>query len=87
MTVYAASSGYADVGAGITLTEIRAPDLGGAFQFNPQAVPGVNYFLRDDSAISFEGRYLHLSSAGIYKPNNAAFCRSTLTLTVGEPGI
>lgn len=42
----------------------------GVFQFNLQAAAGVNYFLRDEFAISFESRYLHLSSAGIYKPNN-----------------
>lgn len=61
---------YIDLGVGITLTGIRAPDLGNSFEFNLQAVVGVNYFIRDASAISFEGRYLHLSSAGIYNPNN-----------------
>jgi hypothetical protein len=35
-----------------------------------QAAVGVNYFIRDALAINFEGRYLHLSSAGIYSPNN-----------------
>jgi len=60
---------YADVGAGITLTDIRAPDLGGSFQFNLQAIVGVNYFVRDALAINLEGRYIHLSSLGIYSPN------------------
>lgn len=60
---------YADVGAGITLTDIGAPDLSGAFQFNLQAIAGVNYFIRDCLAINLEGRYLHLSNANISKPN------------------
>lgn len=60
---------YADVGVGIMLTEIRDPDLGSAFQFNEQAAAGVNYFLRDDFAINVEGRFFHISSAGISKPN------------------
>jgi lipid A 3-O-deacylase len=61
---------YIDFGVGITSTSIRAPDLGDSFEFNLQAVVGVNYFIRDALAINFEGRYLHLSSAGIYNPNN-----------------
>ncbi|NTW77659.1 MAG: acyloxyacyl hydrolase [Syntrophaceae bacterium] len=61
---------YLDVGAGITLTDIRAPDLGGAFQFNLQASAGVNYFIRDNVAVHLEVRYLHISSAAIYEPNN-----------------
>jgi len=61
---------YLDFGAGITSTGIRAPDLGDSFQFNLQAAFGVNCFVRDDLAVSFEGRYLHLSSAGIHQPNN-----------------
>jgi lipid A 3-O-deacylase len=61
---------YIDAGGGATLTEIRAPDLGGTFQFNLQASIGANYFFRDDMAISIEGRYLHLSSAHLTTPNN-----------------
>lgn len=61
---------YLDVGAGISLTDIRAPDLGGAFQFNLQASAGGNYFIRDNVAVHLEICYLHISSAAIYKPNN-----------------
>ena len=61
---------YLDVGAGLSLTEIRDPDLGGAFQFNLQAIAGVNYFIQDSVAVHLEARYLHVSSAAIYKPNN-----------------
>lgn len=61
---------YADFGLGITATEIREPDLGGSFQFNLQAIIGVNYFVRDNLAVNLEGRYIHLSSAGFFEPNN-----------------
>jgi lipid A 3-O-deacylase len=60
---------YVDVGVGIAFTEIRAPDLGASFQFNEQAAVGVNYFFTDDLAVNFEIHFLHLSSAGISKPN------------------
>jgi len=60
---------YIDFGGGIMLQEIRAPDLGGTFQFNLQGVVGTNYFFRDDMAISLEGRYIHISSASTSQPN------------------
>ncbi|OPY13776.1 MAG: Lipid A deacylase PagL precursor [Syntrophus sp. PtaB.Bin001] len=61
---------YVDLGVGATLTGIREPDLGGSFQFNLQGSVGVNYFFKDGLAINLEGRYIHLSSAGIFEPNN-----------------
>ena len=60
---------YVDVGIGLTLTEIREPDLGAAFQFNDQANIGVNYFVKDNLGINIAVQYMHLSSAGISKPN------------------
>ena len=60
---------YVDLGVGIAFTEIRAPDLGASFQFNEQVAAGVNYFLTDDLAVNCEIHFLHLSSAGISKPN------------------
>lgn len=61
---------YVDIGAGITLTNIGVPDLGGPFEFNEQAIVGVNYFVQDRFAINFYSRYMHISSARIYHPNN-----------------
>lgn len=60
---------YVDVGMGIAFTEIRAPDLGSSFQFNEQAAVGVNYFFTNDVAVNFEIHFLHISSAGLSKPN------------------
>lgn len=60
---------FIDAGAGVTETGIRAPDLGGAFEFNLQGGVGIQYFLRNNLAIGLEGDYLHMSSAKLYRPN------------------
>jgi hypothetical protein len=59
-----------DIGAGASLTGISIPDLGGSFQFNLQAGAGLNWFVRDNLAVSLECRFLHRSSSAIYMPNN-----------------
>lgn len=61
---------YVDGGLGFCLTTIRQPDLGGAFQFAPQAAVGLNWFLSERTAISAECRLIHLSSAHLEVPNN-----------------
>ena len=61
---------YIDLGGGVTLTEIRAPDLGGVFEFNEQGIIGLNYFVQDNLSINVAVQYLHVSSAYIYHPNN-----------------
>jgi len=60
---------FVDVGAGVTATNIREPDLGGPFQFNLQGGIGIGWLVKDNLAVSLEGRYLHISSARIYDPN------------------
>jgi hypothetical protein len=61
---------FADFGTGVSATAVREPNLGGPFQFNTQVSLGMNYFLKDNLALSLEGRAMHVSSAGIYQPNN-----------------
>jgi len=60
---------YIDMGVGLSVTEIRGQDLGGAFQFNEQAIIGANYFVKDNLSIHIAMQYLHVSSASIYNPN------------------
>jgi len=60
---------FVDAGAGFTLTDIGAPDVGNLFEFNLQGTIGVHYHWRDDLALTFETRYMHLSNAGISKDN------------------
>ncbi len=60
---------FIDGGAGVTLTGIRGPDLGSAFEFNLQPGAGVHWFLKDDLALTVEAHFLHISCAGISSPN------------------
>ena len=60
---------YLDAGAGVTATSIGPPDLSHTFEFNLQAAAGVRWFIRDNVALSIEARYLHMSCAGLSKPN------------------
>jgi opacity protein-like surface antigen len=60
---------FVDIGAGVTATGIGPPDLSGTFEFNLQAGGGVQWFLKDNVALSLEAHYLHWSCAGINKPN------------------
>ncbi|MRR15908.1 MAG: acyloxyacyl hydrolase [Deltaproteobacteria bacterium] len=61
---------YIDAGIGVALTEIRGEDLGGVFQFNEQGIIGLDYFIRDTMSINLAVQYLHVSSAGLYMPND-----------------
>jgi lipid A 3-O-deacylase len=61
---------FFDAGAGVTATDIKLPDLSTVFQFNDQAGPGVLFFCRDNVALTAQTRYLHISNAGIEKPNH-----------------
>jgi hypothetical protein len=62
---------------GVTATGIGAPDLSGTFEFNLQAAAGVQWFVRDDLALTSEFKFIHMSCAGITSPNlgmnNVAF--------------
>jgi hypothetical protein len=60
---------FVDVGAGVTATGIGAPDLSGTFEFNLQAGTGIQWFLKDNLGLTLEARYVHLSCAGISRPN------------------
>lgn len=61
---------FVDAGLGVSATEIRRPDLSGTFEFNLQGGLGMQWFMRDNFALSLEAGYMHLSDAGISKPNN-----------------
>jgi len=60
---------FVDVGAGVTATGIGPPDLSGTFEFNLQAGTGIEWFLKDNMALTLEARYVHWSCAGIHQPN------------------
>ena len=60
---------YLDAGAGVSATSIGPPDLSHYFEFNLQATAGIRCFIRNNLALCAETRYLHMSCAGINKPN------------------
>ena len=60
---------FVDGGAGVTATSIGPPDLSGTFEFNLEAGGGVQWFFKDNVAISVGGGYMHWSCAGLHKPN------------------
>lgn len=60
---------FVDAGMGVTATGIGPPDLSGTFEFNLQAGGGVQWFIMDNIALTLETHYVHLSCAGINKPN------------------
>jgi hypothetical protein len=60
---------FLDIGTGVTATGIGPPDLSGTFEFNLQAGTGVQWFIKENVALSLEARYVHWSCAGIHHPN------------------
>jgi len=60
---------FVDGGAGVTATGIGPPDLSNIFEFNLQAGVGMNWFMKDNVALTVEARYVHWSCAGISDPN------------------
>src|SRR5262249_55045181 len=60
---------FVNGGVGVAYTNIGEPDLSNGFQFNVQVGAGAHYFFRDDTALTFQYRWFHLSNAGLNKPN------------------
>lgn len=69
--------------AGATATDIRQPDLSTTFEFNLQGGGGLHYFLRNDLALTFQWRFIHLFNAGIKFPNTGV---NNSTFLPGFPG-
>ncbi|MGZ5507092.1 MAG: acyloxyacyl hydrolase [Limisphaerales bacterium] len=67
-------------GAGVSLTDIRHPDLSTDFEFNVQVSTGVHWFFKPNVAATLEGRWMHLSNAGIDSPNDGV---NTSMLLIG----
>ena len=62
---------FLDLGAGAlnTTLNLRAPELSGSTQFNPQAGVGIQYFFRPRWGFVLEYRFLHMSNNNIQAPN------------------
>ena len=60
---------FIDAGAGVTATSIGPPDLSNIFEFNLKGTIGTQVFLRDNLALTIDASLLHMSCAGISRPN------------------
>lgn len=60
---------FVEGGVGFNLTDIDEPDLGGVWQFSPQAGMGLEWFIKDNVAMTLKYRFLHISNASIEEPN------------------
>ncbi|MGO9244500.1 MAG: acyloxyacyl hydrolase [Verrucomicrobiia bacterium] len=61
---------FVDGGIGPSGTDIERPDLDGTFQANVQVGVGTHYFVRDDTAVTLQYRWLHFSDGGTTYPNH-----------------
>jgi hypothetical protein len=60
---------FLDAGAGVTATDIGRPDLSTTFEFNLQAGAGLEWRWRQNTALMFQARYIHVSNARIETPD------------------
>lgn len=65
-------------GGGVSLTDIRRPDLSTDFEFNVQVNVGTHWFFKPNMAATLDGRWLHLSNGGLDHPNQGV--NSTVVL-------
>ena len=71
---------FANLGAGLTHTSIREPDLSTGFEFNLVGGFGTHYFYAKETAITVEARWFHLSNGGLDSPNRGT---NTVMLLAG----
>ena len=60
---------YFEVGGGLLYTRSDVPPGTSRINFTPQGGFGFNVFARERRSVSFDARYMHLSSAGLGDPN------------------
>jgi lipid A 3-O-deacylase len=60
---------YAQLGAGVELTDADRSLLGQNFNFNLDAAAGLRYFIAPRCTLNLEGRFQHLSNANLARKN------------------
>lgn len=70
---------YAKIGAGMVYMSQHTREQGTQFNFIDQAALGMHYFFRKNTAFTLEGRFRHLSNAGIGGPNSGVNTYFVLT--------
>ncbi len=71
---------YLEGGGGVLFTDKDVPSFTNSVNFTPQAAFGVQFFHRENRAISAAVRYVHISNAGLATPNPGI---NTLQVTLG----
>jgi len=61
---------YLKMSAGLTYFSLHTKEQGTQFNFNEYGALGIHYFFRKDLGLTIEGRFRHLSNAGIDDPNS-----------------
>ena len=69
---------YFKIGAGLNYMTQHTFEQSTQCNFNEQAGIGMHYYLRPNTALTIEGRYRHLSNAGIDHPNQGIDTAFTL---------
>jgi hypothetical protein len=60
---------FVEAGFGVTTTDIKGQDLSTTVQFKSEAGLGMHYFVREQTAITLQYHFFHLSNGGIRRPN------------------
>lgn len=60
---------FVEAGFGLLTTDIKGRDLSTTLQFKSEAGIGMHYFMREQTALTFEYHFFHLSNGGIKRPN------------------
>lgn len=60
---------FMELGGGMLFTQDQVPQRSSRFNFTPQAGFGLSFFNAVGSGVTFELKYMHISNAGIKKPN------------------
>jgi opacity protein-like surface antigen len=73
---------YIKAGSGFDYMSLHTREQGTQFNFASTGALGIHYFFKKNIAFTMEGRYRHLSNAGIDHPNsgiNTAFAVTGIT--------
>lgn len=60
---------FLEWGGGMLFTQDQVPQRSSRFNFTPQGGIGVSFFNGGGNGVTFQLKYMHISNAGIKKPN------------------
>lgn len=60
---------FFELGGGMLFTQDKVPERSSRFNFTPQTGVGLSFFSAGRNGVTFQLKYMHISNAGIKKPN------------------